>query len=279
MRPGAEIDDRRYSHRRTLAIAPSAEGLTRLRLVPEETAVAREDLADVRIVDDADRQWPYVLEPDRARAVLDVGVGEPLQRAKTSRYPLELPASAVSIEELSLETDTAFVDRAFRLVTKVGTGLDGTERTLAAGRLVRRSDDHGPLTIVGGPWRRVRSLDLVIENGDEMPLVFRGARARAVLPEVALAAPAGTYRLLVGNPDDTAPSYELARVRDVVLAMDATTVPPGRLEANPSYSVRARYESSAGRDTALLWTILIVAVLALGGFTLRLARAEGGTPR
>ncbi len=278
MRPGTEIDERRYSHQRALVITPSADGLVRLTLAPEETAVAREDLADVRVVDDGDRQWPYVLERDRVREELDVAVGESLHRAKTTRYPLDLPASAVSIEELSLETDAAFVDRAFRLVTKVDAGLDGNERALASGRLVRRSGDPGPLTIAGGPWRRVRSLELVIEDGDEMPLVLRAVRVRAVLPEIALAAPAGTYRLLVGNPDDAAPSYELARVRDVVLAMDATAVPSGRLEANPAYSVRTRYESEAGRDTALLWTILIVAVLALGGFTLRLARAEGETP-
>jgi hypothetical protein len=278
MRPGAEIDGRRYAYRRDLAITPSPEGLARLRLSPEETAAAREDLADVRVVDGELHQWPYLLERDRVHEDVEVAVGAAVRRGKTSSFPLGLPAAALSVEEVTLETEADFVDRPFRLVTWSGAGLDRKETTLAAGRLVRRDGDHGPLTIAGGPWRRVHAIELVIEDGDEMPLVIASARVRVALPEVFLTVPAGTYRLLIGNPDDDAPRYELAQVREVVLAAAATAVPSGRLDANPDYSARARLESGGSRDTALLWVVLTVAVLALGGFTMRLARTESGTP-
>src|SRR5439155_55490 len=63
MRPGAEVDTRLYSERRALGVRPSSEGLSLLRMRAEDVAHARPDLADVRVVRAAARQWPYLLEP------------------------------------------------------------------------------------------------------------------------------------------------------------------------------------------------------------------------
>src|SRR5207249_275144 len=94
---------------------PSSEGLSLLRLRAEDVAHARPDLADVRVVDAAARQWPYVLEPDAAREWQPLEIASPLRRERASRYRLGLPVALVRLDQIVLDTDTPFFDRAFRL--------------------------------------------------------------------------------------------------------------------------------------------------------------------
>jgi len=138
------------------------------------------------------------------------------------------------------------------------------------------------------PFRgeRIDSLTLLIEDGDDAPLAVRGARARRQASDLYLAAPAGQYFLLVGYPDAAAPRYELAAVRDVVLAVRSAPVVSGVFAKNPTYSTRARL--LAGSTPARLaqrlgvWAVLLLAVAVLAGLTLRVVRREprpgGGSP-
>ena len=89
-----------------------------------------------------------------------------------------------------------------------------------------------------------------------------------------LAAPEGEYALLLGAPDETAPRYELERVRDVVLAVDAAGVETAALQDNPDFSLGARLHGRGTAQRVLLWVVLIGAVVLLGALTLRLARRE-----
>ena len=278
MRPGAEIDTGLYRERRAIRVEPSGEGLSRLVLAPEDVASARTDLADVRVADAEGRQWPYLLEADRAREWWPLTLASPVRRDRVSRYRLGLPASAVRLDEIVLETETSFFDRAYRLVARAGDGNE--ETTLARGRLVQRIGRPRPVTI-DFPPARVASLELVVEDGDDAPLAVRAARARLVLPEIFLAAPAGVYGLLLGDPHATAPRYELARVRDVVLAARSTPVSAEPLTPNPGYSVRARLAGgtlAALLPQVVLWTVLVAAVVILTLVTLRVARSASGAP-
>ena len=130
------------------------------------------------------------------------------------------------------------------------------------------------------PPARVVALELVVQDGDDAPLEFRAARARLVLPELFLAAPAGDYFLLVGDPKASAPSYELSRVRDVVLAVSSAPVEAKASGPNPDYS-RARLAIERRGDLVpqvLLWSVLVAAVVVLTALTLRLARSGGDAP-
>ncbi len=276
MRPGAEVDTRLYTERRALGVRPSSEGLSLLRLRAEDVAHARPDLADVRVVDAAARQWPYLLEPDAAPEWQPLGIPSPLRRERVSRYRLALPVSPIRLDQIVLDTDTPFFDRAFRLTA---TMEDKRESTLAQGRLVQRIGKPRPVS-VDFPPARVVALELVVQDGDDAPLEFRAARARLVLPELFLAAPAGDYFLLVGDPKASAPSYELARVRDVVLAVSSAPVEAKASGPNPDYS-RARLAIERRGDLVpqvLLWSVLVAAVVVLTALTLRLARTGGDTP-
>jgi hypothetical protein len=157
----------------------------------------------------------------------------------------------------------------------VGRDGDGTETTLLAGRISRRRDGGGPATLALRP-SRVQALELRIEDGSDAPLTFRGARALVREHELYLVAPAGQYAVLIGNDDATAPSYELERVRGVILAVSSGAAEGAALAANPAYSRRARFAMEGGLErttpVVVLWLVLIAAVIVLAAVTLRLAR-------
>ena len=235
MRPGATLDPRGWTHRRRIVVADSPDGLTRLRLAPSDLVPARADLADVRIVDAQQQQWPYLLQPDAARSWQALGADAPKRERGTSTYELHLPVTPMAVDQLLLDGDAAFVDRAFRLTGHTAAGVDVP---LADGRLTIRGERPEPLTI-GFPAQRLTALELQVDDGDESALSWRAVRARAVEPELFLVAPAGIYTLLIGNRDAAPPRYELERVRDVVLAVRGGNAAAEPLEANPRYSLGA----------------------------------------
>src|SRR5207245_8953986 len=153
----------------------------------------------------------------------------PRRRARASRYRLRLPVSRVRLDQIVLDTDAPFFDRVFRLTV---TMEDKRQSTLAEGRLVQRIGKPRSVSVAFPP-ARVVALELVVQDGDDAPLEFRAARARFVLPELFLAAPAGDYFLLVGDPKASAPNYELARVRHVVLAVSSAPVEAKASAPNP----------------------------------------------
>lgn len=269
MRPGAVIDTRAFARRRILHVQPSAEGLARLRLSPEDLAVLTSDLADLRIVDADSHQWPYLLE--RGDATSDVRLSvESSSKNRATTYRATGSVTPLSVDRIVVDTAVPFFDREFRLT---GFPENGQERTLAQGRFARPAGDTTPVTIAFGA-ARVARLELKIEDGDDAPLTIRSIVARSTVPDVFLAAPAGEYTLLLGAPDAAPPSYELARVRDVVLSVAAEEVRAEPLSKNPGYRLSARLTQGKGPERTLLWAALIAVVVVLGALTLRLARAD-----
>jgi hypothetical protein len=273
-RPGATIDARAWRQRRPLTLEPSAEGLARLPLAIEDVAHARHDLADVRVVDDEGRQWPYLLQADAGREEVVLMRGAPRTERKISSYALELPAAPLRVDGIVLHTSIPYLDRAYTLEA---TLHDDRREAIARGRMTIDARDPRPVRISFMP-RHVRSLELLVEDGDDAPLHFEDARARARLPQLFLVAPAGRYDLLLGNPDAAAPRYELARVRELVLAASSNPAQGGALEPNPAYSLAARLAGEEGPSqlvqTAGLWAALLFGVAVLALLTLRVARRE-----
>jgi hypothetical protein len=265
--PGSSIDPRPFSHRRDLAVGSSPEGLARVTLSLEDLAVARRDLADVRVLNGDDHQWAYLVGGGAQTATRRLSAGPPEVEDGTSRYPLELPAAPAILSRLVLETEAPFFDRDYTLV-----GFsDGDERVLSQGRLVRRAGDPRPL-VVECTARPVERLELRIQDGDDAPLAFSRVTGHFPVPTLYFAAPPGRYQLLLGYPEASAPRYELERVRDLILAVVSTEVEAGFLEDNPAFSLRARLAGDQGKQQLLLWVVLGLAVVVLMGLTLRLAR-------
>jgi hypothetical protein len=82
--------------------------------------------------------------------------------------------------------------------------------------------------------------------------------------------------VLVGHPEAEAPSYELERVRDVVLAVRSAPAEAGALEPNAAFSRSARMASGEGWQRVVLWGAILLLVAFLTMLTLRLAKREQG---
>ncbi len=271
MQPGAAVDTRSFSHRRSLRVTPTENGLSRLRLSPEDIAAARPDLADLRVVGADELQWPFLLAAEAAREWREATIGEPHAERGESRYAVALPSKALGVEALELETDTPFFDRAFRVVAR---NREGDERTLASGRIVQEPKRPQPARIALR-GEHVGALELRIDDGDDAPLRFTRASLRIVLPELFVTAPPGQYWLLLGDEDAMAPRYELERVRELVLAVPSGGCQAGALEPNPTFSATRELASGVRGRTLLVWCVLAGAVAALALLTLRAARSEG----
>jgi len=269
--PGAGIDPGRFTHLRRITVPEAPEGLSRLRLAPEDLAVLRPDLSDLRVADASARQWPYLVDRAAATDLVALSLDGPGRGgAGKSTYDLRPPVAPLVVERILLDTDAGYFDRAFTLEARV---RGGDSRTIARGRIVRPIGDPRPVGIDPGPVA-VERLILTIEDADDAPLVFRSVRARVSLPEIYLTAPAGPYNLLMGAEGQAAPRYDLERVRDVVLAVAAAPIEAAPLIANPDRSLTARLFGPARRQTMLLWVVLLAAAAILVTLTLRLARRE-----
>ena len=269
MRPGAEIDRRIFSHRRELSATPSDEGLSRLRLTLEDLAIARADLGDLRIVDEADRQWAYLLEPRAATLRLELDlVSEETEDGHTT-YRFRLPSSPAAIKGVIVHTSIPFFDRPFQLWGI----LEDEERRISQGRLARRIGDPRPMEIAFST-QRLDALELRVENGDDAPLVLDNAMGLFPVPELFFAVPQGHYELILGEPEIGTPKYELERVRSVVLAVASADVESDSLAPNPTFSPGRRLASEKGAQRIFLWAGLVLAVLVLAWLTLRLATTE-----
>jgi hypothetical protein len=273
LRPGAELDQRGFSHRRRVLFGEVPEGLRQIPLTAEDLAILRPDLGDLRVVDERGRQWAYLIHR-RARTVqVPCQVESESARGGSSEFVILPAVPSVRPTRLELAVEAQFFDRPYRLQ---GTGPGGRTETLASGRLARRQGDPRP-PVIALDGRRLTELRLEVEDGDDAPLRLTGAALDLPAPELFTVAPAGEFQLLLGHPDVVPPVYELERVRATVLSVPAESVVPDGLEENPAFRATARLAGSGTRQTALLWTVLVAVVMVLGWFTLRLARQEPGS--
>jgi len=275
MHPGAPLEASGFQYRRALRVRPSPDGLGRLRLDPIDVAHARADLGDLRVTDGEGRQWAYLLDDDAGETTVRLVVAPPYREGTTSSYALALAAPGAYLRGVVLDVENAFFDRPYRLVADAGSER---ERTLARGRLARAAGRSEPIAIAFAPTL-ASALTLEVDDGDDAPLALAGAEARAPVPDLFLAAPAGDYTLLFGNPSAEAPRYELSSVRDVVLALDGATIDAGLLEPNPGHRAPSPLADGPERTTVILWIVLGVAVVVLLVTTLRLAGGQRTSAR
>lgn len=85
-----------------------------------------------------------------------------------------------------------------------------------------------------------RELGLIIENGDNPPLKIDGIEiTRHVLPLVFQADVAGEWQLFAGNPQASAPSYDLAKMSNQLRSALSTLVKAVPVEPNPAFRAEA----------------------------------------
>jgi hypothetical protein len=241
----------------------------------------RADFADLRLVDDQDRQVPYILQRDvaenRVTLRLEPDPAPPSHPSggRTSRYLLRpqpaggLRASVLPLVGLELSVQQAFFSRPARLLApREGSGRGAREVTVLATTLARRSETQGTLGLPldGTPRAELR---LEIDEGDDQPLVLTEAVGLVRVPRIAFKARSGSYRLLMGNDESAVPRYDLAALSREVLAWSALPVQVGAVADNPAYRRRVGDYFRSAPPTLLLWGTLLLAVLGLVYLTVR----------
>ncbi|MFT4978963.1 MAG: hypothetical protein ACI8S6_004873 [Myxococcota bacterium] len=218
MAPGAPIEPARFRYQRRL----SGEGLLRIPLPPEVTLRVRQDLGDVRILDDQDRQVPFVILHELGEAPAgDVTVVTEEQPGRTA-LDLALPRAGTGSVTVVLSTPA----RGFSRIVTVRAGSNSSTRHRWEGTRELVLPLTGPLP---------ENISITIENGDDPPIPVSVA---ASVPKVSLLARLSEPSRLVYSDRSvmaerpgarlgrrkrkrlepvSSPSYDLQRVGEAVL--------------------------------------------------------------
>ena len=270
MRPGAPLELAGFSHVRSLRVGDTPEGLVRVQPDVETMALTQDHGADLRIADTQGRQWPYLWGDEWLDRSVEVAVNaRPMPADRTTAFYVVLPAGHPEVDHLLLDIPETLVSRAYQV-----WGADSADeelREIARGTLERSPSVRGQrLQVAVG--QQVSALEVRVQDGDEQPLTVRGATLVTKGRDLFMAAPAGEYRLLVGNPRIYAPTYDVESPLDLLLSLSAVDATLGPLGDNPDYAPPSP-SRDALTETALL-VVLGVAVLLLGVLTFRLVRDE-----
>ncbi|HTM30894.1 MAG TPA: DUF3999 family protein [Vicinamibacterales bacterium] len=287
---GATVPTADWRFSRSLAITGN-EDLYTLTVPALDLARLRADLGDLRIVDDADRQVPYVLERDSSTATVPLTVAAATPRGnkrQTSAFKLVAPATPDGralplVTAVRLRIREPFFERRVTILQPRGDAPLGAvtiaTATLASGRHGDRTEPASVQLQVGAPLSSEWWLE--IADGDNAPLTLLEAQAVVPVPRVTFKAAPGTYRLLLGNTEAAAPSYELGVLRQEVLAYAAVPLNLGDSkgeEINPAYQRDLADYVRDAPPRVVLWTTLGVAVLALLFLTRRIVRRSPPPP-
>jgi hypothetical protein len=122
-------------------------------------------------------------------------------------------------------------------------GAAPVERIVGSGTIYRVALDGAParaeLAVSFDFTPPTRELLVHIHNRDSPPLAIEGVTAkRRPVNLLFMATAAGTFQLLSGNPQATAPRYDLAAFAGEMREASAAAVIPGELEAMPDYHAR-----------------------------------------
>jgi len=213
--------------------------------VPAATqALARADLADLRVVDGQSRQWPYLLAAEHRSEWVELPRGE--RRSKNKRTELTLPLAVTPVVADQLEVTST---RPFR--PRLRAQRAGCVRP-RAGDQPRASGSPGGRGAGGDD--RVRApaahgADAVDRRWRRRAAVLAWRAPAPAFAELFVAAPAGSYTLLVGREQDTAPSYELARVPELVLGVGAEEAWLRRSNRTRITASRRRWRAATGPVT------------------------------
>jgi hypothetical protein len=272
-RAGLAVPPGDHAFTAPLEVSAAQEGASRFVLDAAVLSALREDLADLRVVDAAGAQWPYLMR-EAAPLVLDVRAAPPTPEPGGSSYVIALPVPRASLTELRVDPDATLVSREARVI-----GIDerGDEVVLGATTLVREPTGDGAPISIGLSPTRVTSLALVVNDGSELPLAFRAMQIVLPTREVDLVAPVGSYRLLAGDDDAQAPTYEIERVRGLLDTIPLDDATLGAIAPNPAHRTPSFFER-AGASTIALYGVLVLAILVLGTLTWRASREPESGP-
>jgi hypothetical protein len=286
--PGAELDPATFRHARAISGAPGLSALTLDAAVLAHSRGPSARFADVRILDDVNRQIPYLLErrdepqavqlplaPRDASSLPDLGSA----RGRQSVYAITLPYPNLPPPKLVLETS----ERVFQRQIRIGVEREPDRRHrdrwfqpigAATWRHADRMSAAPALSIDLQPVDAVTVL-IAVDEGDNAALPITSAqvllptyRVRFYRPESSL------LRLVYGRDDLEAPQYDLALLGPQVMGAPAAVATAA---ADAGAAGGAAPDRSSVISPLTFWILLGGAVLVLLALIVRLIRTPDRT--
>jgi hypothetical protein len=236
---------------------------------------------DLRVVDAADRQIPYIVEQAAEPLSLDVAVDKitapaTLPAAPSGRtvYRVSYPVAGLPSARLVLSTPARVFERRVTVVEERDADSVRRDRwveTIATASWVHADSDRPamPLTLPLRP-PHAAALLVIVEEGDNAPLPIE--RARLLLPAYRLRlyrAENARLRVVYGRSNLSGPQYDLALLAPQVLDAPAADI---ALEAEQPAGAVAT--TAAIMSPRLFWGALAIAVVILLALVARLLKKE-----
>ena len=278
---GASLDLDLFKYVRT--VPAGGAGLVAVPLdlpvLAHSGGVARH-FGDLRVVDDTDRQIPYLLEQLPEPLSVDVTLDRvasppkslPPARSGRSVYRVTYPIDGLPPARLVMTTPARVFDRR----VTIGQERERDERTrdpwfeiLASVQWRHAEQDLAarPLTVDVPPLHST-ALFVVVDEGDNTPLPIDAARLLLPSYRIRLYRGSGTaLRVAYGRRDLQRPQYDLALLAPQVLGATAREI---ALDAERTTASTA--PTSTLVSPRLFWAVLAIAVVVLVGFVVRLLR-------
>lgn len=241
--------------------------------------------ADLRVVDTANRQIPYIVERTAEPLSLDLSVGKmpspppalPPVRSGRSVYRLVYPIGGLPAGRLVLTTTARVFDRRVSVAEEREPDRqrhrDRWIDTLATAQWVHADQDKPamPLTL-DVPALHAAELLVIVEEGDNTPLPLGGARLLLPSYRLRLFREANApLRAVYGRAGESTPQYDLALLATRVLGTAVTDV---ALDAEQP--IRSPESTAAFMSPRLFWGALTIAVIVLLALIVRMLKQESG---
>lgn len=232
----------------------------RLPLARRKAAFVRVTLDDFRVRDVVFTGARVLRAPSAAPEPEPLPVETQLVRreefAGETVLTLELAARHVPLARLTFDTRDAVFMRQVVVAVREVAGEKTVERTLGAGTIYRVALDGAEtraelsVPIVHQPT--ARELIVHVFNGDSPPLTLDAVHAAMRPLKLRFVAQPGPHFLLTGNPQATAPRYDLAAFAGELRRADAFALTPDAAQPTPNYQPRTTLTEAPLPDVPLL---------------------------
>ncbi len=280
---GAALQAASFKYSRAV---PAGSGLVAVPLDAAALAhsgAVHASFADVRVLDSAGRQVPYLVERRDEPIAIDVRlvrrelpspIGD-TQKGRTS-YAVEVPYQRLPGARLVLQTRARVFTRGVTLAMLTPPTEQRRLPALAqlSSSLWQHSNQDAPARGLVFDFPETRSGDVVVivDEGDNQPLPIEKATLLLRSYAIRFYRPAGQpLRLVYGRDDLSAPRYDLALLAPRVMGSRAEEV-----HAAPEQPAAASSAAPAIVPPRVFWASLGLAVVVLLGLIARLVRREEG---
>jgi hypothetical protein len=153
----------------------------------------------------------------------------------------------------------------------VGSGEIDRVHMVRSGQKIDSDDYDVSFSAVGR-----KTINVIIDNGDDLPLKIKSARLQQLEHRLYFDAPTSVpLTLYYGDEKLEPPVYDYAKL--FLLAKDAAPAQPGGETANAAYSGRPDERPWTEKHPAVLWIAIVAAVLVLGAIALRSVKSATST--